>query len=200
MFELLVLLMRWGYLVLLSTRPLMKTHLMLKLAEFVLVKHQVSSCSECSICCCNLWMYDSAFRIWMNALFVEMCREHGINFIGPNVVGNESGFLLPDRICVMDDKSTAGDTMKNSGVPTVPGSNGLYFVKGISTKEAIRLAKEIGYPVMIKAAKSEATAAFSNDGVYLEKYIQNPRHVEFQDFKNGKVDTDFIPEHEHESA
>ncbi|XP_063938510.1 biotin carboxylase 2, chloroplastic-like [Daucus carota subsp. sativus] len=50
-----------------------------------------------------------------------------------------------------------------------------------STKEAIRLAKEIGYPVMIKAAKSEATAAFSNDGVYLEKYIQNPRHVEFQE-------------------
>ncbi|KAK4783622.1 hypothetical protein SAY86_007996 [Trapa natans] len=125
-----------------------------------------------------------------NAVFVEMCREHGINFIGPN----------PDSICVMGDKSTARDTMKKAGVPTVPGSDGLLQ----STEEAVRLANEIGYPVMIKAtaggggrgmrlakepdefvkllqqAKSEAAAAFGNDGVYLEKYIQNPRHIEFQ--------------------
>ncbi|KAL4391085.1 hypothetical protein HN51_012285 [Arachis hypogaea] len=125
-----------------------------------------------------------------NAVFVEMCREHGINFIGPN----------PDSIRVMGDKSTARDTMKNAGVPTVPGSDGLLQ----STEEAIRLANEIGFPVMIKAtaggggrgmrlakepgefvkllqqAKSEAAAAFGNDGVYLEKYIQNPRHIEFQ--------------------
>ncbi|KAK9268743.1 hypothetical protein L1049_000504 [Liquidambar formosana] len=116
-----------------------------------------------------------------NAVFVEMCREHGINFIGPN----------PDSIRVMGDKSTARDTMKNAGVPT-------------STEEAVRLSHEIGFPVMIKAtaggggrgmrlakepdefvkllqqAKSEAAAAFGNDGVYLEKYIQNPRHIEFQ--------------------
>ncbi|XP_047308158.1 biotin carboxylase 1, chloroplastic-like [Impatiens glandulifera] len=125
-----------------------------------------------------------------NANFVEMCREHGINFIGPN----------PDSIRVMGDKSTARDTMKNAGVPTVPGSDGLLQ----SNEEGIRLAEEIGYPVMIKAtaggggrgmrlakepdefvkllqqAKSEAAAAFGNDGVYLEKYIQNPRHIEFQ--------------------
>ncbi|KAG5556370.1 hypothetical protein RHGRI_006838 [Rhododendron griersonianum] len=125
-----------------------------------------------------------------NAVFVAMCREHGINFIGPN----------PDSIRVMGDKSTARDTMKNAGVPTVPGSDGLVE----STEEAFRLAKEIGFPVMIKAtaggggrgmrlakepdefvkllqaAKSEAAAAFGNDGVYLEKYIQNPRHIEFQ--------------------
>ncbi|KAK9097679.1 hypothetical protein Syun_024724 [Stephania yunnanensis] len=125
-----------------------------------------------------------------NAVFVEMCREHGINFIGPN----------PDSIRVMGDKSTARDTMKKAGVPTVPGSDGLLQ----TTEEAIRLAHEIGYPVMIKAtaggggrgmrlakepdefvkllqqAKSEAAAAFGNDGVYLEKYIQNPRHIEFQ--------------------
>ncbi|MED6158991.1 hypothetical protein PIB30_038133 [Stylosanthes scabra] len=125
-----------------------------------------------------------------NALFVEMCREHGINFIGPN----------PDSIRVMGDKSTARDTMKNARVPTVPGSDGLLQ----STEEGIRLANEIGFPVMIKAtaggggrgmrlakepeefvkllqqAKSEAAAAFGNDGVYLEKYIQNPRHIEFQ--------------------
>ncbi|CAI0387204.1 unnamed protein product [Linum tenue] len=125
-----------------------------------------------------------------NATFVEMCREHGINFIGPN----------PDSIKTMGDKSTARETMKNAGVPTVPGSDGLLQ----TTEEAIRLAGEIGYPVMIKAtaggggrgmrlakepeefvkllqqAKSEAAAAFGNDGVYLEKYIQNPRHIEFQ--------------------
>ncbi|KAG5242912.1 BIOTIN CARBOXYLASE CHLOROPLASTIC [Salix purpurea] len=125
-----------------------------------------------------------------NAVFVEMCREHGINFIGPN----------PDSIRVMGDKSTARETMKKAGVPTVPGSDGLLQ----STEEAIRLANEIGYPVMIKAtaggggrgmrlakepdefvkllqqAKSEAAAAFGNDGVYLEKYVQNPRHIEFQ--------------------
>ncbi|KAG6771494.1 hypothetical protein POTOM_022862 [Populus tomentosa] len=125
-----------------------------------------------------------------NAVFVEMCREHGINFIGPN----------PDSIRVMGDKSTARETMKKAGVPTVPGSDGLLQ----STEEGVRLANEIGYPVMIKAtaggggrgmrlakepdefvkllqqAKSEAAAAFGNDGVYLEKYVQNPRHIEFQ--------------------
>ncbi|XP_021729798.1 biotin carboxylase 2, chloroplastic [Chenopodium quinoa] len=125
-----------------------------------------------------------------NAVFVEMCREHGINFIGPN----------PDSIRVMGDKSTARETMKKAGVPTVPGSDGLLQ----STDEAIKLAHEIGFPVMIKAtaggggrgmrlakepdefvkllqqAKSEAAAAFGNDGVYLEKYVQNPRHIEFQ--------------------
>ncbi|KAI0511015.1 hypothetical protein KFK09_011633 [Dendrobium nobile] len=125
-----------------------------------------------------------------NAHFVDICKEHGINFIGPN----------PDSIRVMGDKSTARETMKKAGVPTVPGSDGLLQ----STEEAIKLAHEIGFPVMIKAtaggggrgmrlalepgefvkllqqAKSEAAAAFGNDGVYLEKYIQNPRHIEFQ--------------------
>ncbi|XP_076927139.1 biotin carboxylase 2, chloroplastic-like [Bidens hawaiensis] len=125
-----------------------------------------------------------------NAVFVEMCREHGINFIGPN----------PDSIRVMGDKATARETMKDAGVPTVPGSDGLLK----STEEGIKLADEIGFPVMIKAtaggggrgmrlakergefvkllqqAQSEAAAAFGNDGVYLEKCILNPRHIEFQ--------------------
>ncbi|XP_019446454.1 PREDICTED: biotin carboxylase 2, chloroplastic [Lupinus angustifolius] len=125
-----------------------------------------------------------------NAVFVDMCREHGINFIGPN----------PDSIRVMGDKATARETMKKAGVPTVPGSDGLLQ----STEEAVKVANEIGFPVMIKAtaggggrgmrlakepeefvkllqqAKSEAAAAFGNDGVYLEKYVQNPRHIEFQ--------------------
>ncbi|XP_050373066.1 biotin carboxylase 1, chloroplastic [Argentina anserina] len=125
-----------------------------------------------------------------NASFVEMCKEHGINFIGPK----------PESIRIMGDKSTARETMKQAGVPTVPGSDGLLK----STEEGIKLAEEIGYPVMIKAtaggggrgmrlakepgefvkllqaAKSEAAAAFGNDGVYLEKYVVNPRHIEFQ--------------------
>ncbi|WOL17220.1 hypothetical protein Cni_G26009 [Canna indica] len=125
-----------------------------------------------------------------NATFVDICKHHEINFIGPN----------PDSIRVMGDKSTARETMKKAGVPTVPGSEGLLQ----STEEAVKLAHEIGFPVMIKAtaggggrgmrlakepeefvkllqqAKSEAAAAFGNDGVYLEKYIQNPRHIEFQ--------------------
>nr|ASZ00190.1 biotin carboxylase subunit 2 [Geranium phaeum] len=125
-----------------------------------------------------------------NAAFVDTCRSHGINFIGPN----------PDSIRVMGDKSTARETMKNAAVPTVPGSDGLLQ----STEEGMKLAEEIGYPVMIKAtaggggrgmrlakgpgefvkllqqAKSEAAAAFGNDGVYLEKCILNPRHIEFQ--------------------
>ncbi|KAK7369834.1 hypothetical protein VNO80_11879 [Phaseolus coccineus] len=134
-----------------------------------------------------------------NAMFVELCRNFRINFIGPN----------PESIMVMGDKATARETMKKAGVPTVPGSEGLLQ----STEEAIRLAEEIGYPVMIKAtaggggrgmrlakepdefvkllqqAKSEAAAAFDNDGVYLEKYIQNPRHIEFQILadKHGNV-------------
>ncbi|KAG6513062.1 hypothetical protein ZIOFF_023369 [Zingiber officinale] len=207
-----------------------------------------------------------------NANFVDTCKQRGINFIGPN----------PDSIRVMGDKATARETMKNAGVPTVPGSEGLLQ----STNEAVKLANEIGFPVMIKAtaggggrgmrlakepeefvkllqaiegnlgrkvewkkrssrsrrcyvvgvtpneeimselsgltrgaevaargtkkdldgilvniplswicgrrdsvittqgiyeqAKSEAQVAFGNDGVYLEKYIQNPRHIEFQ--------------------
>jgi acetyl-CoA carboxylase biotin carboxylase subunit len=125
-----------------------------------------------------------------NATFVDICKDHGLNFIGPN----------SDSIRVMGDKATARKTMKNAGVPTVPGSEGLIQ----STEEAVRLANEIGFPVMIKAtaggggrgmrlanepgefvkllqqARSEAGAAFGNDGVYLERYIQNPRHIEFQ--------------------
>ncbi|KAK1268850.1 hypothetical protein QJS04_geneDACA014003 [Acorus gramineus] len=134
-----------------------------------------------------------------NARFVDICREHGINFIGPN----------PDSIRIMGDKSSARETMKKAGVPTVPGSEGLLQ----STEEAFKLAHEIGFPVMIKAtaggggrgmrlakepeefvkllhqAKSEAAAAFGNAGVYLEKYIQNPRHIEFQVLadKHGNV-------------
>ena len=125
-----------------------------------------------------------------NAKFAEICADHKITFIGPS----------PDAIRAMGDKSTAKKTMQKSGVPTVPGSPGLIE----SEQEALRIASEIGYPVIIKAtaggggrgmrlvreesefmrmfqaAQGEAEAAFGNGGVYLEKFIERPRHIEFQ--------------------
>ncbi|MEC4985215.1 MAG: acetyl-CoA carboxylase biotin carboxylase subunit [Oscillatoria sp. PMC 1068.18] len=125
-----------------------------------------------------------------NARFAEICADHQISFIGPTA----------SAILAMGDKSTAKKTMLKAGVPTVPGSEGLLE----SEKEAKAIAKEIGFPVMIKAtaggggrgmrlvrdesefsklfhaAKGEAEAAFGNPGVYLEKFIERPRHIEFQ--------------------
>ena len=125
-----------------------------------------------------------------NDKFAEMCKDHGIIFIGPS----------SNSIRLMGDKSTAKDTMERVGVPTVPGSKGLL----ISVEEAFKLADQIGYPVIIKAtaggggrgmrlveksdtlekmfkaAQGEAEAAFGNDGLYMEKFIKKPRHVEIQ--------------------
>jgi acetyl-CoA carboxylase, biotin carboxylase subunit len=125
-----------------------------------------------------------------NARFVEICNDHKVTFIGPS----------KEAMLAMGDKSTAKKTMQNAGVPTVPGSNGLLK----DEDEAIAIAREIGYPVMIKAtaggggrgmrlvrdksdlvklfqaAQGEAEAAFGNGGVYLEKFVECPRHIEFQ--------------------
>ncbi|MDJ0715706.1 MAG: acetyl-CoA carboxylase biotin carboxylase subunit [Prochloraceae cyanobacterium] len=125
-----------------------------------------------------------------NARFAEICADHHIAFIGPT----------PEAILAMGDKSTAKKTMKSAGVPTIPGSAGLLG----SEKDASKIALDIGYPVMLKAtaggggrgmrlvhsekelsglfqaARGEAEAAFGNGGVYLEKFVENPRHVEFQ--------------------
>jgi len=125
-----------------------------------------------------------------NATFVDICNDHGIEFIGPK----------SDSIRLMGDKSTARDTMKNAGVPTVPGSDGLIA----NPEEAITVAREVGFPIMIKAtaggggrgmrlantedeflsllkaAQQEAEAAFGNGNVYLERFVNNPRHIEFQ--------------------
>ena len=122
--------------------------------------------------------------------FSAVCHEYGIKFIGPS----------PDMIDAMGDKSTAKDTMKKAGVPTIPGSEGLLS----SVEEGQKLAKKIGYPVILKAtaggggkgmrivndesqfkkawddARREAGNAFGNDGLYPEKYIEEPRHVEIQ--------------------
>jgi acetyl-CoA carboxylase biotin carboxylase subunit len=125
-----------------------------------------------------------------NARFAEICADHQLTFIGPS----------PAAIMAMGDKSTAKKTMQKSGVPCVPGSPGLID----SETTALRIAAEIGYPVIIKAtaggggrgmrlvreekdfvrlfqaAQGEAGAAFGNPGVYLEKFIEKPRHIEFQ--------------------
>ncbi|MFN5323638.1 MAG: acetyl-CoA carboxylase biotin carboxylase subunit [Bacteroidota bacterium] len=125
-----------------------------------------------------------------NAKFSAICAKHNIKFIGAS----------PDMIDSMGDKSNAKDTMKRAGVPTSPGSDGLLE----SVDEGKEIAKKIGYPVILKAtaggggrgmrivwnaeefeaawssARQEAGAAFGNDGMYLEKYIEEPRHIEIQ--------------------
>ena len=125
-----------------------------------------------------------------NAKFAQICADHGIKFIGPT----------PDMINKMGDKITAKETMIKAGVPVVPGGEGLLE----SVEEAKKLAKEIVYPVIIKAtaggggkgmrvvwneseiekafsdAKMEAAASFKNDGLYMEKFVEEPRHIEIQ--------------------
>ncbi len=126
-----------------------------------------------------------------NAKFAQICTDHGIKFIGPT----------PCMINAMGDKITAKETMIKAGVPVVPGSGGLL--------ESVEQAKEIaanvvGYPVILKAtaggggkgmrvvwqeselekayenAKTEAAASFKNDGIYMEKFVEEPRHIEIQ--------------------
>ena len=131
-----------------------------------------------------------------NARFVQILEDHQITFIGPSA----------EHIRMMGDKITAKETAKNLGIPVVPGSEG--GVPDLDTARA--LAAEMGYPVIIKAtaggggrgmkvaqtereietafrtARSEAKAAFGNDEVYMEKYLQKPRHIEVQVFGDGK--------------
>ncbi len=125
-----------------------------------------------------------------NARFAEICGEHNIKFIGPT----------PDQIRSMGDKITAKETMIRAGVPVIPGSDGLLQ----NLDEAYGVARDMGYPVIIKAtaggggkgmrvvwndgemeraystAKAEALASFKNDGIYMEKFVEEPRHIEIQ--------------------
>lgn len=125
-----------------------------------------------------------------NARFSSICSQYGIKFIGATA----------DQIEQMGDKASAKETMRKAGVPIVPGSDGL--LKDV--KEGLKIAKEIGYPVILKAtaggggrgmrivwkdeefepawdsARQEAGAAFGNDGIYLEKFVEDPRHIEIQ--------------------
>ena len=126
-----------------------------------------------------------------NAKFAQICTDHGIKFIGPT----------PDMINAMGDKITAKETMIKAGVPVVPGSGGL--LESVEQAKEIAL-KEVGYPVILKAtaggggkgmrvvwqesemdkafdnAKTEAAASFKNDGLYMEKFVEEPRHIEIQ--------------------
>ena len=131
-----------------------------------------------------------------NASFVQVLEDHGITFIGPSA----------EHIRIMGDKITAKETMRDLGVPCVPGSDG-----GVpNLEDARRIAGGIGYPVIVKAtaggggrgmklartaddletafrtARAEAKAAFGNDEVYLEKYLDTPRHIEVQVFGDGR--------------
>jgi len=131
-----------------------------------------------------------------NAAFVQIVEDHEITFIGPTA----------EHIRVMGDKITAKETMKNLGVPVVPGSDG-----GVPDVEAAKkIGEEFGYPVIVKAtaggggrgmklaksagdmenafqtARAEAKSAFGNDEVYIEKYLGKPRHIEIQVFGDGK--------------
>ncbi|MDG1159112.1 MAG: acetyl-CoA carboxylase biotin carboxylase subunit [Flavobacteriales bacterium] len=134
-----------------------------------------------------------------NAQFSRVCAENNIKFIGAS----------PEMIDAMGDKASAKSTMKAAGVPTIPGSEGILQ----SYEEAKRIAHEIKYPIMLKATaggggkgmkvchndadlehgwettRREAGAAFGNDGMYMEKFIEEPRHIEIQiaSDKNGKA-------------
>lgn len=125
-----------------------------------------------------------------NANFSEICEESELVFIGPNA----------NMISAMGDKSFAKETIKKNGVPVIPGSDGVIS----DLKEAVKISHEIGFPVIIKAsaggggkgmrivleekdfekafitAQTEAESAFGNPAVYIEKYLENPRHIEFQ--------------------
>jgi acetyl-CoA carboxylase biotin carboxylase subunit len=131
-----------------------------------------------------------------NAAFVQVVEDHEITFIGPSA----------EHIRIMGDKITAKETAKKLGIPVVPGSDG-----GVATlEEAQAIGEQFGYPVIVKAtaggggrgmklaktaaempnafrtARAEAKAAFGNDEVYIEKYLQRPRHIEIQVFGDGK--------------
>ena len=130
-----------------------------------------------------------------NARFAEILEEHGITFIGPT----------SEHIRLMGDKIEAKATAKRLGIPVVPGSDGAITDEA----QAIRIAKEMGFPVLVKAAaggggrgmkvartaedldmaiktaRAEAKAAFGDDSVYLEKYLEKPRHIEVQVFGDG---------------
>jgi acetyl-CoA carboxylase biotin carboxylase subunit len=131
-----------------------------------------------------------------NADFSAVCEDHNLKFIGPS----------PDTIRLMGDKSLAKETMRSAGVPVVPGSEGTIE----SVRDGVAVAAEIGYPVMVKAsaggggrgmrivrdeqefakqfnaARSEAESAFGNPEVYLEKYVERPRHIEIQVLGDGR--------------
>ena len=141
-----------------------------------------------------------------NSHFAEICQTCGISFIGPS----------KEAILNMGDKATARDIMDREGVPIIPGSKGILH----KVEKAVRTAKKIGYPVILKAtaggggkgmrivedeetlrkvfvsAQNEAKKAFSKGGIYIEKYLKGPRHIEFQIIADKHGNTHYFPERE----
>jgi acetyl-CoA carboxylase, biotin carboxylase subunit len=139
-----------------------------------------------------------------NAKFAEILEEHGITFIGPT----------SEHIRIMGDKIEAKETAKRLGIPVVPGSDGAVT----NEAQALKVAKQMGFPVLIKAAaggggrgmkvarsaeeidialktaRAEAKAAFGDDSVYIEKYLSKPRHIEIQVFGDGKGNAIYLGE------
>ena len=139
-----------------------------------------------------------------NARFAEILEEHSITFIGPT----------SEHIRIMGDKIEAKSTARRLGIPVVPGSDGAITDEA----QAIRIAKDMGFPVLVKAAsggggrgmkvartadeldmalktaRAEAKAAFGDDSVYLEKYLSKPRHIEVQVFGDGKGNAIYLGE------
>ena len=139
-----------------------------------------------------------------NARFAEILEEHGVTFIGPT----------PDHIRIMGDKIRAKETAKKLGIPVVPGSSGAVT----SDEEAARIAREFGYPILVKAAaggggrgmkiarteedlplalstaRAESKAAFGDDALYLERYLMRPRHIEVQVIGDGKGNAVYLGE------
>ena len=139
-----------------------------------------------------------------NSKFSKICQEHKIKFIGAS----------PEMIDKMGDKASAKATMKKAGVPTIPGSEGIVD----SLEDAQKIAQKIGYPIMLKAtaggggkgmrivpkakdllkawedARQESKASFDNDDMYIEKFIENPRHIEIQIIGDSKGEAAHLSE------
>ena len=139
-----------------------------------------------------------------NSKFSQICEEHKIKFIGAS----------PEMIDKMGDKSSAKETMKKAGIPTIPGSDGIVQ----SLEDAQKIAQKIGYPIMLKAsaggggkgmrvvqkakellkawedARQESKASFDNDDMYIEKFIEDPRHIEIQIIGDSKGEAAHLSE------
>ena len=139
-----------------------------------------------------------------NSKFSKICQEHKIKFIGAS----------PEMIDKMGDKASAKATMQKAGVPTIPGSEGIVD----SLEDAQKIAQKIGYPIMLKAtaggggkgmrivpkakdllkawedARQESKASFDNDDMYIEKFIENPRHIEIQIIGDSKGEAAHLSE------
>ena len=139
-----------------------------------------------------------------NSKFSKICQEHKIKFIGAS----------PEMIDKMGDKASAKATMKKAGVPTIPGSEGIVY----NLEDAQKIAQKIGYPIMLKAtaggggkgmrivpkakdllkawedARQESKASFDNDDMYIEKFIENPRHIEIQIIGDSKGEAAHLSE------